>query len=82
MRETKRHRAAFNEYFLLRPRRSIEALRDRLAADPEILGSDRVPGLRTLYRWSTEFHWQDRWSTSSAKPAPTISRSTSRRFVS
>jgi hypothetical protein len=60
MRETTRQRLAFNLYVELGPGRSLEALHAELARDPSPLGAKRAPGLRSLYRWSASFHWQDR----------------------
>ena len=54
MRETTRHRAAYERYFRLGPRRTIEQLHEAPTA------ADRAPSLRTLYEWSRQFHWQAR----------------------
>ena len=54
MAETTRHREAFNRYWELGAERSIE----RLAADLRQRG--KAPDSRTLYRWSSRFHWQAR----------------------
>jgi uncharacterized protein YoaH (UPF0181 family) len=60
MREETRHRQAFNAYVALGPNRSIDALHAEIAAVPRALGFRRVPGTRTLFRWSTELRWQER----------------------
>lgn len=60
MREDTKHRAAFNLYWELGPRRSIEALHRALAADPAAHGFEVAPDLRTLYRWSSALSWQAR----------------------
>ncbi len=58
MPETTRQREAFDEYWALGAERSIERLHELLAgAEP---GSRPPPGLRTLYDWSSRYHWQDR----------------------
>ncbi len=54
MAETTRHREAFELYWRLGADRSIERLRAELRA------RGRVPTLRTLYTWSSQYHWQDR----------------------
>ena len=60
MREHTRHRVAFDAYVTLGAQRSLERIRDAIAADPAGLGFQRPPGLRTLYRWSAAFRWQER----------------------
>ena len=54
MRETTRHRQAFDQYWRLGPDRSIERLHAALAAE------GHAPTLRTLYVWSRQLHWQQR----------------------
>jgi len=54
VRETTRHREAFNAYVDMGSERTIEKLRTRL----QTLG--RAPTLRTLFEWSRSFHWQYR----------------------
>lgn len=54
MRETTAHRNAFSAYWELGADRSIERLRAYLAEER------RAPSLRSLYKWSSEFRWQDR----------------------
>jgi len=60
MRETTRHRLAFNLYVELGNQRSLETLHARLANNGAQQGSRRPPSHRTLYRWSAALHWQDR----------------------
>ncbi|MGD9713363.1 MAG: hypothetical protein AB7V46_15025 [Thermomicrobiales bacterium] len=60
MRETTRHRLAFAAYVDMGPSRTLEALQARIKANPVAFGLARAPGLRSLYRWSSELHWQDR----------------------
>lgn len=60
MRETTRHRLAFAAYVELGPSRTIETLEMQLRADPAAFGLSRAPGRRSLFRWSSELHWQDR----------------------
>lgn len=60
MRETTRHRVIFAAYVDLGASRTLEALHRQIRADPGAYGLTRAPGLRSLYRWSTELHWQDR----------------------
>lgn len=60
MRETTRHRLAFDAYVDLGAGRSIERLHAHLAAQAEVLEGQKVPVLRTLYRWSKELGWQRR----------------------
>jgi len=54
MKEHRLAREAFDQYWRLGADRSIERLRGVLDA------TGRAPHLRTLYRWSADFHWQDR----------------------
>ena len=54
MTETTRQREAFNLYWELGGERSIERLH------AELRRSGRAPDLRTLYRWSSRFRWQQR----------------------
>ena len=55
MAETTKHRQAFEHYWQLGSQRSIEKLRAALAEKP-----GRAPSLRTLYEWSSRYHWQSR----------------------
>ena len=55
MRETTRHREAFNIYFDLGSERSIRRLRDELRQ-----AWNRVPTERTLFEWSRVLGWQYR----------------------
>ena len=54
MPETAKHRRAFDIYWRLGPERSIERLHAELAE------AGAAPTLRTLYEWSSRYHWQDR----------------------
>ena len=54
MRETTRHRDAFNAYVDMGSERTIEKLRTELQKE------GRAPSVRTLYEWSRSFHWQHR----------------------
>ena len=54
MRETTRHRDAFNAYVDMGSERTIEKLRT------ELQEQGRAPSVRTLYEWSRTFHWQYR----------------------
>ena len=56
MRETTRHRKAFDRYWRLGADRSLERLQAELEAE------GRAPSLRTLYEWSRQLHWQERVS--------------------
>ena len=56
MRETTRHREAFDRYWRLGAERSLERLHAELEAE------GRGPSLRTLCEWSRQLHWQDRIS--------------------
>ena len=60
MRESTRHRLVFRAYVDMGAARTLEVLHVQLKADPERFGLHRAPGLRSLYRWSAELHWQDR----------------------
>ena len=60
MRESTKQRLAFNLYVELGARRSLEALQALLRDDPGLVGLKRGPSLRSLYRWSSQLHWQDR----------------------
>jgi hypothetical protein len=55
MAETTKHRLAFDVYWRLGPERTIERLHLALAG-----GAKQAPSLRTLYEWSSRFHWQSR----------------------
>ena len=54
MAESTKHRLAFEAYYRLGADRSIEKLREALAAE------GKAPSLRTLYEWSSKYAWQDR----------------------
>ena len=57
MKETLRHKEAFEQYYLMGNDRSLAKLREKL------MSSERrqdVVNLRTLQRWSKAFHWQER----------------------
>lgn len=60
MRETTKHRLAFNIYVNLGPHRTLEQLEAVIRADPKGHGFSRPPSLRSLYRWSSDLHWQHR----------------------
>ena len=61
MRENSRHLAAFAIYFQLGPGRSQKRLHAALSERRDELGWEgRVPSIRTLERWSSDLHWQDR----------------------
>ncbi len=55
MRETTRHREAFDIYFALGAERTIEKLRAEL-----IHRGNKAPTARTLYDWSSRLGWQYR----------------------
>jgi hypothetical protein len=59
-RESAKHRVAFNLYWYLGPRRSLEAVAETIAARPRDFGFKQAPHSRTLSRWSARFHWQNR----------------------
>ncbi len=54
MPESTKHRHAFERYWRLGAERSIERLHAVIEAD------GTAPALRTLYQWSSKYHWQDR----------------------
>ena len=54
MPESPKHRHAFERYFRLGVKRSIEHLHAALEAEGD------APSLRTLYEWSRTYDWQDR----------------------
>lgn len=54
MTETTRHRKAFAAYWEMGSTRSIERLHQ------ELRRGGSAPSLRTLYAWSSTYHWQDR----------------------
>ncbi len=60
MKETTRHRLAFDLYMRLGADRSLEALHEALLDDPSPIGLSRAPSRSTLDAWSSAFHWQDR----------------------
>ena len=60
MRETTKHRKAFDQYFRLGSRRSLEQLYLLLRQTPGLIGLERGPGRSTLDAWSSALHWQDR----------------------
>lgn len=55
MRESTRHREAFERYYRLGAKRSIERLH-------EVMGTEDqgAPSVRTLYEWSRKLQWQQR----------------------
>jgi uncharacterized protein YoaH (UPF0181 family) len=60
MRESTSHRLAFNLYVELGSARSLEGLHATIASDPAAYGFSRTPSLRSIYRWSSDLHWQGR----------------------
>ncbi len=54
MRETTRHRRAFDRYWRLGAGRTLERLHAALEAE------GKAPALRTLEEWSRQLHWQNR----------------------
>ena len=54
MAESTKHRNAFERYFRLGAKRSIERLHEAMQAEGD------APSLRTLYGWSSKCGWQDR----------------------
>ena len=54
MPESTRQREAFNRYWELGAERSVERLHALLSAE------GKAPTTRTLYEWSSRFHWQNR----------------------
>ncbi len=60
MKETTRHRLAFDLYMRLGADRSLEALHETLLDDPSRIGLRRGPSRSTVEAWSSAFHWQDR----------------------
>lgn len=60
MRESQTALAAFVLYFQLGDKRSIRRLHAELTARSGELGLASVPGMRTLFRWSSSLHWQER----------------------
>ena len=59
MRESTRQRIAFELYVGLGAGRSLAKLHEAIANGSQQNGLKRVPGMRTLYRWSAELDWQD-----------------------
>ena len=55
MRESTRHRHAFERYVRLGAKRSIERLHEVMSTEDQ--GS---PSIRTLYDWSSKLQWQQR----------------------
>lgn len=60
MRENSRHLTAFAVYVQLGAGRSQKRLRAALGERQDEIGWERIPSIRTLARWSSEFHWQER----------------------
>ena len=60
MGASSRQERAFQTYLALGPSRSLAALHNNLASDPQPSGFRRCPSLRTLETWSASYHWQDR----------------------
>lgn len=56
MAERTRHRLAFDRYWSLGRDRSVEHLHEVLRVE----WTTRTPGLRTLFTWSSQYHWQSR----------------------
>jgi len=57
MKETLKHKDVFNKYYLMGSNRSLSKLRNILVS-PE--GTQEVPSLKSLKRWSKAFNWQER----------------------
>ena len=74
MRETSRHLTAFAVYVQLGPRRSHQRLHAELTRRRRELGFDRVPSVRTLERWSSELHWQERLDAIEREAAEKVDR--------
>jgi len=60
MKESTRHRLAFDLYVRLGAARSLERLHEELTADPGLIELNSAPSRSTLDAWSANFHWQDR----------------------
>jgi hypothetical protein len=60
VKERAQHRRAFDCYVRLGTDRSLDALAHALHDDPSLCGLRHAPGRRTIERWSSVFHWQDR----------------------
>jgi len=60
MKESTRHRLAFDLYVRLGAARSLERLHEELTADPGLIELNSAPSRSTLDAWSATFHWQDR----------------------
>lgn len=58
MPESTRQREGFDAYWELGAERSIERLHEVLTQAQR--GNRSAPVLRTLYEWSSRYHWQDR----------------------
>jgi hypothetical protein len=60
LRETSKHRKAFDVYVRMGPARSLVELRAALRQQPGLVGLTRGPSLSSLEAWSSALHWQDR----------------------
>ncbi|MFA5557923.1 MAG: hypothetical protein WDA59_00480 [Methanofastidiosum sp.] len=57
MKETLRSQKIFEEYYIMGEDRSLAKLREKLLSQQY---PHKVPGLKTLKRWSAAFNWQQR----------------------
>ena len=57
MKETLRSQKIFEEYYIMGEDRSLTKLREKLLSQQY---PHKVPGLKTLKRWSKAFNWQQR----------------------
>ena len=60
MKESTRHRLAFDLYVRMGTSRSLEALHQALQDNPSLIGLSKPPSHSSLETWSSVFHWQDR----------------------
>jgi len=60
MGEGTKHRLAFDAYVRLGAGRSLEGLHAHIAEHMDAFGLSRAPDIRTIYAWSSKYHWQDR----------------------
>lgn len=59
MKEKNKHILLFERYYAMGQERSLRKLHQQLQAEHEQTGA-WLPSLDALFRWSKEFHWQER----------------------
>lgn len=58
MKETEKHKLAFELYYAMGSGRSLAKLREKMKEIPEF--ANKIPSLVSLKKWSKNFNWQER----------------------